>query len=376
MIPYGRQHIEDDDIEAVVGVLRSDWLTQGPKGKEFEEALAVYTGAKFVTVVSSGTAALQAAFIGAGIKQDDEFITSPMTFPATSNVGLWLGAKPVFVDIDPNTGNINPELITEKITNKTKAIVPIDYTGRPADLDKIKEIAAQHNLLVIEDAAQSLGGSYNGVKVGALSDFTTFSFHPVKSITTGEGGAVLTNSQDAHKKMQSFVRHGVVKEDFVNTSAGDFYFEMQELGQNFRLTDIQAALGITQLKKLDKFINKRKELAERYSQELADVPGLKTPEPDNEKVKSSWHLYVANLVGDYANKREEIFKAMRNAGVGVQVHHIPVHLHPYYQKLGYQQGLCPEAEKIYGSMLTLHLYPDLSTRDQDKVIEVVKELVE
>jgi len=375
MIPYGRHSINEDDIAEVTKVLRSDWLTQGEKVGQFEKELADYCGVKYAVAVSNGTTALHTAFAAAGIKSGDEFITSAMTFVATSNVGVWQGARPVFVDIDENSGNIDVNQIEERITEKTKAIVPIDYTGRPAELQKIKAIARKYNLVVIEDACQALGAQYRNKKIGSISDLTVFSFHPVKSITTGEGGAVLTDNEDYYKKMKSFVTHGIVKSNFVNESPGSWYFEMQELGQNYRLTDIQCALGISQMKRLNHFIGERRRMAGRYDEAFKDCEKIQIPQSDDNAHKSSWHLYVIRLKGELTKKRNEIFNKMREAGVGLQVHHIPVYLHPYYQKLGYKKGICSKTEAWYGSALSLPIYPDLKEEEQDYVISKLKLIV-
>ena len=375
MIPYGRHSINEDDIAEVTKVLRSDWLTQGEKVGQFEKELADYCGVKYAVAVSNGTTALHTAFAAAGIKSGDEFITSAMTFVATSNVGIWQGARPGFVDIDENSGNIDVNQIEERITEKTKAIVPIDYTGRPAELQKIKAIARKYNLVVIEDACQALGAQYRNKKIGSISDLTVFSFHPVKSITTGEGGAVLTDNEDYYKKMKSFVTHGIVKSNFVNESPGSWYFEMQELGQNYRLTDIQCALGISQMKRLNHFIGERRRMAGRYDEAFKDCEKIQIPQSDDNAHKSSWHLYVIRLKGELTKKRNEIFNKMREAGVGLQVHHIPVYLHPYYQKLGYKKGICSKTEAWYGSALSLPIYPDLKEEEQDYVISKLKLIV-
>jgi len=375
MIPYGKQTIGEDDIKEVVAVLRSDWLTQGPKVEEFESKLAEYCGAKFAVVVSNGTAALHAAYFAIDLKQGDEFITSPMTFAATANAGLWQGARPVFVDVD-STGNIDPSLIEEKITSHTKALVPIDYTGRPADLDSIQKIAKKHGVPVIEDACQSLGALYKNKRVGSLSDLSVFSFHPVKSITTGEGGAILTDNEAYYRRMKMFVTHGITKKYLKNDSPGDWYYEMQELGMNYRLTDFQSALGISQLKKLDHFIALRRSIAERYHEAFKMVPEFIAPPLDTLEVQSAWHLYALRLAPSLTPRRAGIFAALRAKGIGVQVHHIPVHLHPYYQKLGYQKGLCPRAEAFYEAEISLPLYPSLGLEEQTYVIETVKEIVE
>lgn len=375
MISYGRQTIDGTDIEQVVETLRSAFLTQGPRVEEFEKLLAEYCGAAYAVVVANGTAALQAAYYAIGIQPGDEFITSPMTFPATCNAARWFGAKPVFVDIDPLTGNIDHDLIENKITAKTKAIVPIDFAGRPAELEKIKTLAAKHNLSVIEDACQALGAKYHGQMVGSLSDLTVFSFHPVKTITTGEGGAILTNNESFYKKMKMFITHGVVKENFEYSSPGEWYFEMQDLGQNYRLTDMQCALGIGQLKKADKFVAMRREKVARYSEAFKENLVFTTPLSDTPDAQSAWHLYVIQLKEEFQNKQSELFSALRQEEIWVQLHHIPVHCHPYYRHLGYQMGITPQAENFYKRIMSLPLYPDLSPQDQEHVIKTVLKIV-
>lgn len=372
MIPYGRQTIGEDDIEAVVQALRSNWLTQGPLVDEFEKRLAEYCGTKYAVVVCNGTAALHAAYVAAGFKPGDEFITSPMTFVATANAGLWQGAVPVLVDIDPLTGNMDPELIEAKITNKTKAIVPIDYTGRPANLDKIKEIATKHNLLIIEDACQALGATYQNKKIGSFTDLTVFSFHPVKTITTGEGGAIATDNESFYRHMKRFVTHGITKTDFVHESPGDWYIEMQELGMNYRLTDLQCALGLNQLKKIDTFVAKRRELAKQYDQAFADFDYIIRPQLDTADIISAWHLYAIRLTGKLKGRRAEVFKKLREQGVFVQVHHVPVHHHPYYHSLGFSKDSFPLTNDFYENVISLPIYPDLTAEDQQIVIEKIR----
>ena len=374
MIPYGRQSIEQDDIDAVIKVLTSDFLTQGESVGEFEKKLAEYCGAKCAGVVSSGTAALHAAFFAIGLAEGDEFITSSMTFAATANAGLWQKGKPVFVDIDLETGNIDVEKIEEKITDKTKAIVPVDYTGRPADLEKIKQIADKHNLVVVEDACQALGAVYHGRKIGAISDLTVFSFHPVKSITTGEGGAILTNNGQYYKKMKSFITHGVTKGDFIG-KVGGWQYDMVDLGLNYRLTDIACALGISQLKKIDTFLNKRIELVKIYNIAFENFTKIIIPKFDDKNNKSGWHLYVIRLNENNKKSRKQVFDELRDIGIGVQVHHTPVHTLTYYKNLGYTGAGLENTEKFYNSILSLPLYPNLTKEDQNKVIEKVKEII-
>ncbi|MSU75819.1 MAG: UDP-4-amino-4,6-dideoxy-N-acetyl-beta-L-altrosamine transaminase [Candidatus Magasanikbacteria bacterium] len=375
MIPYGRQSLNQEDINAVVETLQSDWLTQGPKVESFEQALAEYCGASFAVVTTNGTSALHTAYAAADFKPGDEFITCPITFPATSNAGLWQGAKPVFVDCDPTTGLIDLNGIEKKITPRTKAIVSVDYTGRAVDYDQVWTIAQRHNLLVISDACQALGASYKGKKVGSLADFTVFSFHPVKSITTGEGGAVLTNDESDYKVMKSFVTHGISKQGLENPSPGDWYFEMQRLGQNYRLTDLQCALGLSQLKRLDSFIAARRARVARYHEAFSSCSKLELPILDTSENQSAWHLYVVRLAPELAVKRAEIFKKLRAKGIGIQIHHIPTYRHPYYQKLGYHAEDYPNAEKFYASVLSLPLFPDLTSTQQDYVSEGVIEVI-
>ncbi len=375
MIPYSRQSVDKQDAVAVQKVLRSDWLTQGPVVKKFEEALVAQTGARFVVAFSSGTAALEAAYFAAGIKKGDEVIMSPLTFAATANAALWAGAKVVFADIESETGNLDPDEVIRKITTRTKAIVPVDYAGLPARLRELKTIAKNHGAILIEDAAHSLGASYSGKSIGSLADMTTFSFHPVKSITTGEGGAVSTNNKAFFERLVLFREHGITKhsENFVLKNQGDWYHEMQELGHNYRLTDIQAALGLSQLKKLSAFISRRRELAARYQKAFAGNTSVIVP-LEYSGALSSWHLYPLRLTRDRKEQKTTLFKKLRSLGIGVQVHYIPVYLHPYYQKIGYKKGLCPNAEAFYEAELSIPLYPDLSRKDQDFVIKTINEL--
>jgi UDP-4-amino-4,6-dideoxy-N-acetyl-beta-L-altrosamine transaminase len=363
MIPYGRQSIDESDIQAVVEALRSDWLTQGPRIAQFEEALASYCGAKHAVAFSNGTAALQAAYFAAGFKPGDEFVTTPMTFAATATAGLWQGAKPVFADIDPATGNLDPRAAEAAITPKTKAVVPVDFTGRPADLDAFRKLADARGLLLIEDACHALGADYRGRRVGSIADLTAFSFHPVKPITTGEGGAVLTNDAGMRDKMLEFRTHGIRRGE-------DWMYYVESQGLNYRLTDLQAALGLSQMKRLDSFIAKRREIARRYDAAFAKWPELE-PQPGKPE-ESAWHLYVMRLRGPLAAKRREVFQALRKNGVGVQVHYIPVYWHPLYKKLGFEKGLCPRAESYYESAISLPIFPDLTPAQQDEVVRTLR----
>jgi UDP-4-amino-4,6-dideoxy-N-acetyl-beta-L-altrosamine transaminase len=375
LLHYSRQLIEEDDIEEVVKVLRSDFITQGPMVERFEKALAKYVGAKYCVVFSSGTAALHGAYFAAGLAHGDEFITTPNTFAATSNAGLYLGARPIFVDIESDTGNIDPNLIEQKITPKTKLVTAVDYSGHPADIDAIRDIAKDHDLIFIEDAAHALGAEYKGKKVGSFADMTIFSFHPVKIITTGEGGAVCTNNEKFYEKLVIFRQHGITKDSgkFLNPPDGDWYYEMQELGYNYRLTDIQCALGLSQLKKIDRFLKERRKIAKRYMDDFVDVKLFELP-VEKEYAKSSWHLFPIKL-RDYS-KKAEIFRELRENGILVQVHYIPVYWHPYYQRLGYSKGLCPKAEEFYKKELSIPVFPGLSEEEiayiEDTLLKVVQ----
>lgn len=375
-LPYGHQWIDDEDIKSVVEVLKGDWITQGPKIKEFEGAMAKSTGTKYAVALSSGTAALHAACFVADVASGDEVITSPITFAASSNCILYLGGKPVFADIKEDTSNIDPQEIEKKITNRTKAIIPVDFAGQPGDLDEIYEIAKEHNLIVIEDASHALGAEYKGKKVGSLSDLTIFSFHPVKHITTGEGGIVTTNNKGFYEKLLMFRTHGITKNKVkLIKNEGPWYYEMQELGYNYRITDCQCALGISQLKKLDKFIGQRREIVKRYNEAFKNIEEITAPY-EKPELKSVWHLYVIRLELDkLKTTRKEIFEALRAENIGVHVHYIPVYYHPYYQNLGYQKGLCPKAEEYYEEAITLPLFPKMSDKDIEDVINAVNKVI-
>lgn len=375
-IPYGRQWIDDDDIQAVVEVLKSDYLTTGPKIKEFEEKLAETAGAKYAVAVSNGTAALHAACFAAGIGGGDEVITSPMTFAASANCILYFGAKPVFADIDPETYNIDPNSIRRKITRNTRAIIPVHFTGQPCRMDEILETAGKHRLTVIWDGAHALGAEYKGRKIGGMGDMTTLSFHPVKHITTGEGGAVTTNVKELYERLLLFRSHGITRDaDKLFNNEGPWYYEQQCLGYNYRMTDIQAALGLSQLGKLDMFLAKRREYAEMYNSAFMSTDGVILPR-QAEGTASAWHLYVIKLdSGRLQAGRKEIFEELRGCGIGVNVHYIPVYYHPFYKKLGYRKGLCPNAEKLYEEIITLPLYPGMEAGDVTYIVQGVKKVI-
>jgi perosamine synthetase len=372
-LAYGRQWIDEEDIQAVVDVLKGDFLTTGPTINKFEQAVADYVGAKYAVAFSNGTAALHGACFAAGIEEGDEVITTPMTFAASANCVLYMGGIPVFADIDNKTYNINPENIEKLINDKTKAIIPVDFTGQPVEIDAILDIAKKHNLVVIEDAAHALGAIYKDKKVGSIADMTMFSFHPVKHITTGEGGIITTNNQKYYEKLLQFRSHGITRnqEKLINKNEGPWYYEMQFLGYNYRMTDFQAALGLSQLKKNDKFVELRKQYVYLYNKafehsKFIDPPFLNT---DSD---SSWHLYIIRLKLDELNAdRKEIFEALITENIGVNVHYIPVHLLPYYSDLGYKKGICPNAEKLYEEIITLPLFPAMSEEDVMDVINAV-----
>ena len=364
-IPYGRQCIEEDDICAVAEVLRSDYLTTGPKIEEFEQIVAEYVGAKYAVAVSNGTAALHAACFAAGIKQGDEVILSPVTFAASANCILYCGGTPVFADIDAKTYNIDPQDIRRKITSKTKAVVAVHLAGQPCNMDEIHKIAEEHHLIVIEDAAHALGSEYKGNRIGSLSDMTVFSFHPVKTITTGEGGMVMTDNERLYQKLLLFRNHGIVRDKaLLKRDDGPWYYEQQALGYNYRITDIQCALGISQMKKLNRFLTKRRELVRRYNEAFENCEHIVIPY-QLEEVKSGWHLYIIQILG---YDRRSVFEELRKHGIGVNVHYIPVYRHPYYQEHGYEDVVCENAETLYAHMLSLPLYPGLSVKEQERVI--------
>lgn len=387
IIPYGRHYIDKTDINQVVKVLKSDWITQGPKVKEFEEALAKYCGARYVVAVSSGTAALHLACLAAGLKRGDEAITTPITFVATCNSILYTGAKPVFADIDYDTVNIDPQKIKERITKKTKAILPVHFAGLPCDMPEISRIAKENKLVVIEDACHALGAGYkyNGrwIKVGSCrhSDMVVFSFHPVKSITTGEGGAVLTNRRDLYERLLMLRHHGITKNPKgFKHNPGPWYYEMRYLGFNYRITDIQCALGISQLKRLGVNINKREKIASTYNKNFSNLLGLiELPPAFSPDKRSAWHLYIIRLKDkNLIRGKTKLFLKMQDRKIHLQLHYIPVYRQPYYRKnVSFGLNLA-NAERYYAEALSLPIYPTLTYKQQDYVIanftKIVKEL--
>lgn len=367
MLPYGRQWIDEDDIKAVSDALRYDYITTGPKVDEFEKTVAKYVGAKYAVAVSSGTAALHIAVLALGIKSGDEVITSPLTFAASSNCVLYCGGKPVFVDIDSSTYNINPDDIEAKINNNTKAIIPVHFTGQPCDMDRIHQIAKKYNLSVIEDAAHALGAKYKDKMIGSLSDMTVFSFHPIKHITTGEGGMVVTNSEELYNKLKLFRSHGIVRND----ETKPWYYEQLELGYNYRISDIQCALGISQMKKIDKFVKRRKEIAGMYNEAFKDYKDIVIPYQLN-GCENSWHLYVIKLLKE---NRDKVFNLLRQEDIGVNVNYIPVYKHPYYQKNGYDKVVCSNIEDFYNRALSIPIFPKMTDDEVNYVITKLKNVL-
>ncbi len=376
---YGRQWIDEEDIKAVVDTLRSDYITCGPKVKEIESELASYTGAAYAVACANGTAALHCACIAADIGPGDEVITTPLTFAASANCVLYCGAKPVFADVELDTYNISPESIRQHITEKTKAIIAVDFTGQAVKHKEIREICDEYKLVFIEDAAHAIGTSYNGQLVGSLADMTCFSFHPVKTITCGEGGAILTNNQEYYEKLNYAHIHGIthdVKEMVDDEKQNPWYYEQIMLGYNYRLTDFQAALLLSQLKRINQFKERRKEICKKYDEAFSGMPEI-ILQKEIEETDSCKHLYIIQLNDQLLKcSRREFFDAMSAENVQCQIHYIPVYWFPYYQRLGYKKGLCPNAERIYERILSIPLYPAMTDDDVKDVVASVKKVVE
>ena len=373
-IPYGKHYIDQEDINAVVEALQADYIATGPGIDEFENAFAAYVGAKYAVAVSSGTAALHACSYAIGIQEGDEVITTPMTFVSTASSIMFCQGTPVFSDIDEHTYNIDPEDIERKITSRTKAIIPVHFTGRPCNMKRIHEIARKHGLKVIEDAAHAHGADYYGNKIGRCeySNLTAFSFHPVKLMTTCEGGMVTTNDEDLYHKIKLFRAYCSTKDPSLlkDKSDGPWHYEVQGLGYNYRLSDVMCALGKSQLHKLDNFVAKRRMIAQKYDRELRGINGLVLPE-FVEGYNSSWHLYTIQIED---GRRREVYTKMRESGIGVDVHYLPVYKHPYFQENGYQDICCPKAEKLYSRILSIPIYYGLTDEQQDYVIETIKSI--
>jgi perosamine synthetase len=376
MLPYGRQSISEEDIQAVADVLRSDWLTTGPKVAEFEEALAAWVGAKYAVAFSSGTAALHGAAFTAGLKPGYEAITSPLTFAATANCVLYQGARPVFADVSSDTLNLDPDRLAERITSNTRAVLPVDYAGHPADLDPILAVAERHGLIVIEDACHALGAEYHGRRTGSIAHMSVFSFHPVKHLATGEGGMVTTDRADLAESLRRFRNHGISSDARQRNATGQWHYEMVLLGFNYRLTDIACALGISQLKKLEANLARRRDIAARYTAAFRSLQDVVVPSV-RPNVNPAWHLYPIRVNPAHLNSdRAHVFRALRAENIGVNVHYIPVHLHPYYrERFGYQGGEYPVAEAAYQQLISLPMFHSMTDQDIQDVIAALTKVM-
>jgi len=376
MLSYGRQWLNEEDIEAVVKVLRSDWLTTGPKVEEFEQAFADFVSAKHAVAVSSGTAALHAAMYAIGIGPGDEVIVPAMTFAATANCVVFQGGTPVFADVEPDTLLLDPTQVEAEITPRTKAIIAVDYTGQPCDYDALRAIANRHGLILVADACHALDGSYKGRLVGSLADLSVFSFHPVKHITTGEGGMITTDDPDLARRMRVFRNHGITTDHRQREQQGSWFYEMVDLGYNYRLTDIQCALGLSQLRKLSEWVDRCQQIAQRYGEAFAELPAVE-PLDVRDDVAHAYHLYVIRLdLTQLRVTRAEVFAALRAEGIGVNVHYIPVHLHPFYRvHFDTGPGDCPLAEAAYEHILSLPIFPAMSETDVETVITAVHKVI-
>jgi len=376
-LAYGHQYIDDEDIRAVTETLQSECLTCGPRTRELESMLCRITGAKYCVAVSNGTAALHIAALAAGIGPGGEGITSPITFAASANCALYCGAKPVFADIRPDTYNIDPASIRACITPRTKAVVAVDFTGQAVELDEIRAICREHRLTLIEDAAHSIGTRYKGQPIGSLADMTTFSFHPVKTVTAGEGGAVTTDSRELYDKLVLLHAHGITRDrsQMVHPTDDPWYNEQAAFGFNYRMTEIQAALLLSQLNKLERFSRRRKEIVARYDAAFSRIPQLQVQReiPASDTTR---HLYILRLRSEMLRcTRREFFDALGAEGIHSQVHYLPVYWHSYYESLGYEKGLCPQAERYYREAMSLPLYYSLTDRDVEDVIHIVEKLI-
>ena len=376
LLPYGRQTIDAADVAAVVEALAADLVTTGPRVDAFERAVAARVGARHAVAVSSGTAALHAAVFAAGIGPGDEVIVPPLTFAATANAVCYVGGTPVFADVRPDTLTIDPAAVSANVTPRTRAIIGVDYAGHACDFDALRTIADRAGARLLDDAAHAIGGTYRGRAVGSLADLTSLSFHPVKQVTSAEGGMVLTDDEAAAQRLRRFRNHGITLDHADRAARGDWQYDIVELGFNYRLTDVQCALGLSQLGKLDAFLARREAIALRYRTAFAGVTGVRTQviAPD---VRHAWHLFPVLLEpAALSADRGTVFRALRAEGIGVNVHYVPVYWHPYYRDRGYARGLCPVAEDAYERLLTLPLFPAMQDRDVDDVIGAVRKVLD
>lgn len=375
-INYGHQYIDEADIQAVVDVMRSDYLTCGPKITELEQKLCDVTGAKYAVVCSNGTAALHMACLAAGVGEGDEVITTPITFAASANCALYCGARPVFADINPETYNIDPDSVAKCVTKKSKAVVAVDFTGQSVELDPIMQLCRDNNMVLIEDGAHVIGTKYKGRPNGSIADMTTLSFHPVKTVTGGEGGAVLTNDEKYYQKLLLYRAHGITRDESLleHPSDGPWYYEQIALGYNYRMTDMQAALIISQLDKLEIFSKRRKEIVARYNEAFSKLPGIFVQKEIAES-DTTRHLYILRLKPEkFSIDRKNFFEALAAENVCCNVHYIPTYYFPYYEKLGYKKGICPNAEKLYEEIISLPLYYAMTDEDVESVIAAVSKI--
>ncbi len=369
-IPYSHQSIDEKDVASVCSTLRSDYLTTGPKVELFEKALCRYVGIRYGVAVSSGTAALHCAMYALNIGHGDEVIVPPITFASTANCVCFMGATPVFADVEPDTLLIDPVQVEARITPRTKAIIGVDYAGQPCDWDRLRTLADKYGLALVADSCHAIGAEYKGCKVGTLADMTVFSFHPVKHITTGEGGMIVTDNEVFAQRMHMFRSHGITSDARQREKVGAWFYEMIDLGYNYRITDIQCALGISQLGKLPESLKRRQEIATVYDEFFAENE-LAKPLKLKQNVKHAYHLYVVHVAD-----RDDVFIKMRNNGIGVNVHYVPVHLHPYYEKkFGYKKGLCPVAEDAYNNILSLPLWPDMGKNNILHIKKCLKKVI-
>ncbi|MHB8066862.1 MAG: UDP-4-amino-4,6-dideoxy-N-acetyl-beta-L-altrosamine transaminase [Desulfobaccales bacterium] len=376
-IPYARQWLDDADVAAVIETLRSDWLTCGPRVEAFEAAMGEITGASQAVAVSNGTAALHAAMYALGVSPGDEVIVPPLTFAATANAVVFQGGTPIFADIDPQTLLLDPGEVEKKITTRTKAIIAVDYAGHPCDYDALGHLAQHHGLALVADACHSLGARYDRKPVGSLADLTVFSFHPAKHITTGEGGMVVTSHPELAARMRRFRNHGISLDHRERATRQTWHYDMTDLGYNYRLSDIQCALGLSQLKKLPLWVQRRQAIAGQYDEAFRGLSGASRPALSS-RVQHAYHLYVILLdLASLAADRQEIFLALRNAGLGVNVHYPPLHLHSFYQQRFHTRpGDCPRAEQAYARLLTLPLYPAMTPEEVNQVIDTVRAVIQ